>query len=103
MKLESNKKGYELYELEPSYHQRYLSFYGKAHVIINNDDNTRTLQSYDTKVLKYDPKDHTIIKLWDDWSATTSNHIQAFLSQFGYRYGGKKEWDKWECNKPYAI
>ena len=52
------------------------SFYGKA-IIIEMDNGEKILQSYNTKVLKQ-TKEGTLIRLWDNWSATTGRHIKAF-------------------------
>lgn len=63
-----------IYELSPN--DSHKSFYGKAHVIIN-DDGTETLVSYTTPVLRREI-DGTYTRLWGGWSATTGRHIAAF-------------------------
>jgi len=81
------------YEL-PCYDGR-KSFYGKAH-IIEHDDGTRELRSYDTIVCRLTPDNH-FVKLWDDYSATTMRHINSFLDHHGFnQYGGKAWWEKCE-------
>lgn len=52
------------------------SFYGKAKVKIYSD-NTKVLQSYNTDVAKIDANGN-VIRLWDNWTATTGRHIKAF-------------------------
>lgn len=64
----------KLYELEPDNGQK--SFYGKAMIGVESD-NTKTLFSYETPIVKRLP-DGTLIRLWDDWSQTTGKHIKAF-------------------------
>ena len=63
-----------IYELKPTNSQK--SFYGKATVAVG-DDGTRTLYSYGTAVIKETP-DGELVRLWDDWSATTGKHIRSF-------------------------
>lgn len=62
------------YELTPC--DSHKSFYGKARVIVN-DDNTSTLISYNTPVLRLNA-DGTYTRLWWGWSATTGRHIRSF-------------------------
>lgn len=62
------------YELTPC--DNHKSFYGKAHVIIN-DDNTSTLISYNTPVIRQNANG-TYTRLWCGWSATTGRHIRSF-------------------------
>jgi hypothetical protein len=81
----------KIYEL-PCLDQR-KSFYGKAH-IIEHDDWTKELQSYETIVCKLMP-DGDFYKTWDGYSATTMRHINSFLRFFGFcQYGGKAFWDQ---------
>lgn len=61
------------YELTPC--DNHKSFYGKAKVF--EDENGKTLYSYDTKILTI-TKEGKYIKFWNDWSATTGRHIAAF-------------------------
>lgn len=71
------------------------SFYGKAK-IIEHDDGTRALQSYDTIVCQLTP-DNSFIRLWGGYSATTMRHINSFLTYMGFnQYGGKSFWDQIE-------
>lgn len=77
------------YALEPHFDSR-KSFYGKAHVIIE-DDNSVTLRSYDTDILNV--KDGVVKKLWDGWSQTTGRHIVEFSRQHGLYINSKKDWD----------
>lgn len=68
-------KRYE-YELVPLPEQSQKSFYGKAVVRIN-DDNSETLFSYGTPIIKlYD--DGRMERLYDGWTTTTGKHVKAF-------------------------
>lgn len=62
------------YKLRPTNGQK--SFYGKAIVKIN-DDGSETLYSYDTPIIRRNAKGE-LVKLWNDWTATTGKHIKAF-------------------------
>ena len=62
------------YELTPTNGRK--SFYGKA-VVKVADDGTETLYSYDTPIIKRTPAGE-LVKLWEDWTATTGRHIKAF-------------------------
>lgn len=66
-----------IYELSARYDSR-ASFYGKAQVI-EHDDGTRELKSYDTIVSR--EKDGKVEHL-GKWSATTSRHQREFEKQF---------------------
>lgn len=74
------------YALMPNDSHR--SFYGRAIVRVY-DDGTEVLHSYNTDVMSRKP-DGTLVRHWDDWSATTGRHVIAFA---GIR---KAEWDKME-------
>lgn len=52
------------------------SFYGKAHVI-ERDDGTIQLQSYNTIVAEIDSAGN-YNKLWDGSTQTTNRHIKSF-------------------------
>lgn len=79
------------FELTPRFDSR-ASFYGKAHVIINDDDSL-TLRSYDTDILTIDTTARTIIKLWDDWSQTTGRHIIEFAKQYHLPIANKRAFE----------
>lgn len=64
----------KMYELTPTNGRK--SFYGKA-VVKVADDGTETLYSYGTPIIKRTPAGE-LVKLWDDWTATTGTHINAF-------------------------
>ena len=86
-------------ELSPIYDSR-KSFYGKAHVIIDRDNDIYTLRSYDTDVcrVRYLNSGFVFEKLWDGYSATTMRHINDFVYQYCDRnYGGGKKW--WDSLK----
>ena len=72
----------KVYELKPTNGQK--SFYGKATVKIN-DDGSETLYSYGTPIIRRSA-DGDLVKIWDDWTATTGKHIKAFcgLNKAGY-------------------
>ena len=61
------------YELEPRNGRK--SFYGKAKVYIDKDNN-EYLYSYGTPVICW--KDGKFHRLWNDWTSTTGNHIKSF-------------------------
>lgn len=97
------EKGYNMSktveELNPYYDSR-KSFYGKAKVIYDHDNDTITLRSYDTDVCRIVNKYNGFIfqRLWGGYSATTMRHINEFVEQFTTRSfseksGGKKWWD----------
>lgn len=65
------------YELSAMYDSR-KSFYGKA-VVIDHEDGTRELKSYDTIVSR--EKDGKVEHL-GKWSATTARHQREFEKQF---------------------
>lgn len=67
-----------IYELSARFDSR-KSFYGKAHVI-ELDDGTKQLQSYDTIVGEI--KNGKYFQLWDGKSQTTTRHIKEFIKQF---------------------
>lgn len=64
----------KMYELIPT--DRRKSFYGKAHVVID-EKGSKTLYSYNTPIIKRLVSGE-LVKLWDGWSATTGRHISAF-------------------------
>lgn len=67
----------KIFELSPRYDTR-KSFYGKAHVI-DHEDGTIELQSYDTIVSRcINGKVEELGK----WSATTTRHQKEFQKQF---------------------
>lgn len=93
----------QILELHPMYDNR-KSFYGKAHVIYDYDNNYVTLRSYNTDVCRIEKGVHgwKFRKLWNGYSATTMRHILDFLYQFGTReyfnkVGGKQWWKSLEC------
>ena len=66
------------------------SYYHKA-LVIEKDNGEKILKSYDTEVIKITP-DNKVIRLWNDYSATTMRHINSFLRLFNIPGGGKKWW-----------
>ncbi len=79
------------YALQPTNNRK--SFYGKAEVI-ERDNGTIELRSYQTIVARI--RDGKFERLWDGYSMTTMNHINAFLDTFGIRGGGKTWWTSLE-------
>lgn len=70
-------------------HGRQKSFYGKA--VIIKSGNRVFLQSYNTIVAYiYGGK---LFRTWDNWSKTTSLHIDAFCKEFGVASPSKKAWE----------
>lgn len=64
------------------------SFFGKA--IVEVIPGGYMLISYDTNVCKI--VDGAFIRLWDDWSATTLRHVNAFRIQHGFDSLNKWQW-----------
>lgn len=85
------------FELSARYDAR-ASFYGKAHVIIN-DDNSLTLRSYETDILTIDESKRTFTKLYGEYSHTTNRHIQEFAKQYHLPITKWSDFDKLEMNK----
>lgn len=84
----------EVYALIPN--DSHVSFNGKANVIVLSNG-VKLLQSYSTIVAGINTAGK-LVKLWDNWSATTSRHLSAFSAQ----YKGKKDWLKMPFdNKAY--
>ena len=78
------------------------SFYGKAKVI-EHDDGTKELLSYDTIVCKLNPGAE-FVRLWCGYSATTQRHVNSFLRFFGCgNYGGKAFWDACNTNETIQL
>ena len=70
------------FELDARYDKR-QSFYGKARVIENG--HIITLQSYNTKILRYNQKTNKITWLThykDHFTQTTNRHINKFFKQY---------------------
>lgn len=62
------------YELMPTDGRK--SFYGKATVEIDSTG-AATLYSYGTPIMTRTATGE-LVKLWNDWTATTGRHIKAF-------------------------
>ena len=69
------------------------SFYGKAKAIVH-DNGDIECQSYNTIVARI--HNGKFERLWDDYSATTMRHVNAFVDTFGINGGGKAWWDSLE-------
>lgn len=75
--------------LKPASFQSNKSFYGKAHIRI--EDGETILKSYKTDVCKIDSKGN-FHKLWNGYSKTTLSHVVAFCDEYGIECGGNKKW-----------
>lgn len=75
-------------ELSPSFDSR-KSFYGKAHVV-TDDDGTEILYSYNTPVVEIKDGKVKLLAQWDS-SQTTLRHVKEFLQQNGFEVGSKAQ------------
>lgn len=66
------------------------SFYKKAYVELDSDNNTTTLYSYNTKVAYIDLDTKKAVVLMT-YSATTLRHIKEFLKQNGFKAETSKQ------------
>lgn len=80
-----------IFELKPNNGRK--SFYGKAEVIERTNGDIE-LKSYSTIVARI--HNGKFERLWDGYSMTTMNHINAFIDLFGIDGGGKAWWDSLE-------
>ena len=76
------------YDLSPQHDAR-KSFYGKAHVV-TDDDGTQILYSYNTPVIELKDGKVKLLPMWDS-SQTTLRHVKEFLKQNGFSAGSKGE------------
>lgn len=77
----------KLLKLDP--HGIQKSFYNKAR--IENWGSIKILISYKTAVAYIDSKGN-FYRLWNDYSSTTMNHINAFRMEYGLNKIYKKDW-----------
>lgn len=63
------------YELIPDDGRK--SFYGKAIVVIDSEDNSETLYSYNTPIIRSD-SNGKLTRLYGGYSVTTGRHIRSF-------------------------
>lgn len=82
------------YVLKPDRTGRVKSFYGRAHVL-EDDEGNAVLVSYATPVCWTD-RFGGFHRTWDGWSATTARHVDEFRAQRGLGRIGKAEWDALE-------
>ena len=85
-KIDSGDKSLKearMYDLTPQRDSR-KSFYGKAKVMINDDD-SETLYSYNTPIMTR-TKDGNYKKHWYGWSNTTGRHIAEFSGMNKKKY-----------------
>lgn len=79
-----------MYELEARYDSR-ASFYGKAHVLIDENGDL-LLRSYNTIVAGiFNGKNGRFAEVGGWYSATTGRHIKEFLKQNGFRAESKAQ------------
>lgn len=78
------------------------SYYGKA-AVIDNEDGTKALRSYETIVCTLDPETGKFTRLWGGWSRTTSRHVNDFRRLFGLPALSKKEWESLPVSGPTAT
>ena len=83
-----------IYDLTPSNQK---SYYGKAKIL--ETDSGYYLMSYATVVCYITRNKALLVKLWNDYSLTTSKHINDFLKFYGLRRYSKREW----LELPYSI
>lgn len=76
------------------------SFYGKAHVV-EWEDNTITLRSYNTDIIKLMPVKRKFMKLYAEYSATTNRHILEFSKQNGLPIHAWADFNKLSLNTEY--
>lgn len=76
------------FELKPNNGRK--SFYGKAEVI-ERENGDIELRSYSTIVARI--RNGKFERLWSGYSATTMNHVNAFIDLFGISGGGKAWWN----------
>lgn len=83
----------KVFELNPINGRK--SFYGKAVVI--EKDKVFKLKSYNTIVAEYNEETEEI-KINGYYSQTTGQHINSFLSHFGFNTMTKKEIESFSSN-----
>lgn len=79
----------DIYDLTPQYSSQ-KSFGGKAKVIVD-DDGTKILVSYNTKVAKITPSGE--LKVMGYFTPTTAKHINEFAQQNGFPKMTKAQMD----------
>ena len=79
------------FELKPINGRK--SFYGKAEVIEKGNGDIE-LRSYNTIVARI--RNGNFERLWNGYSQTTMNHVNAFINAFGISGGGKSWWESLE-------
>lgn len=79
------------FELKPTNGRK--SFYGKAEVI-QKENGDIELRSYNTIVARI--RNGEFQRLWNGYSQTTMNHVNAFIDAFGICGGGKAWWNSLE-------
>lgn len=79
---------------------RNKSYYKKAKVI--EFKGVKYLKSYDTIVCAI-TAENEFIRLWDDYSPTTQNHINDFRALYGFEVIGKKQWENIEVKSDFPV
>lgn len=75
----------KFFNLEPRYDGK-KSFYGKAIVVITNNDKTLELWSYETRVATFNYTTYQL-ELSGAYSMTTKRHIREFMHLLEDQYG----------------
>lgn len=76
-------------------HDSRKSFYGKAIIIEDEEENVIYLRSYSTIVAVID--NGIFKRTWGGYSDTTMRHVNSFLKEFNLPFPGGKKW--WESLK----
>lgn len=90
----------KMMELQPNGRQK--SFYGKAKVYWNPRAGMWILRSYNTDVCGIDVQGK-IYRFWDDYSATTMKHVNAFCTQFGIPALSKRDWENLPVDREILV
>ena len=80
----------KVFELIPNNGRK--SFYGKAKVI-DNENGTVSLVSYETIVCSIDTTTKEFFKHWNNYSLTTMAHINAFRNFYGLPTMSRVHWN----------
>lgn len=87
------------FELQPIDGRK--SFYGKAKVFVFMGEHY--LVSYNTIVCSYNPNSGAFWRMWNDYSATTMRHVNAFIKLYELPGGGKAWWNSLPVNFPVMV
>ena len=65
--------------------------FGNKALVREENTNTAVLISYNTVVCRV--QNNKLVRLWNDYSATTMRHINAFCTAYNLPAMTKKEWE----------